>query len=110
MFLLILYNLVMTISLIAAFYISCTNCLASGYVNVPCARCNGTGEVLKPYPGLNSTSSIALKQPCGSCFKGLAKPGQKGTGKTRKACPICRGSKRVKVAQNVEQKSLTQAK
>lgn len=84
-------------SLLLAVMVACTNCSATGWVQVPCSACSGEGVtyVSRRFRGLVSKQSV----PCSRCTRGLVNQsaGGKGTGKVRRTCPICKGRKKIDV-------------
>lgn len=74
--------------------VACTNCSSTGWVEIPCPKCSGSGLVVstRAVNGL----SLPRSAPCTACCKGLVTKDSKGTGKKRVTCKVCKGQKMIK--------------
>lgn len=82
-------------------YTVCTNCVGVGSVDVVCPQCSGKGcFVSSQRTKMNSQNVRSYMArsvvPCKGCSKGLLRAGDKGSGKVRKSCPVCKGQKKIK--------------
>lgn len=82
-------------------YVACTNCSATGVVEVSCPSCSGSGQVLymksrkNVIHGSRSIQAADTFKGCPKCSKGLQSVGSVGSGKVRSKCPVCFGKKKI---------------
>lgn len=87
-------------SLLLLAVVVCTNCCDTGYIEVPCASCRGSGLVVdnrvRKANRQNLSRLGSANKCCRDCCKGMYNPKSVGLGKVKKVCPICKGKKNKK--------------
>ncbi len=85
----------------------CSDCKGTGWIETTCKVCKGEGFIrqqksfkvksyhsgfgLRPSGYTSSRQTMYVEEPCEACFKGLRKPGSRGTGTVKVKCATCRG-------------------
>lgn len=87
-------------TLILSVVLVCSNCCDTGFVDLPCKSCNGSGVVQDTRLKRVNRQNLGKIGPrficCRSCSSGLYSPSAKGSGVTKVKCPICKGKKNKK--------------